>query len=289
LTESLLEVSQILAYVSLALISLLVATFAISVSYLGRETHQSLWRKKRRRAELEKKLKELVDKTADVEGIKREIEDYEKEIRELDEKLSSLSVKEAVVYPSALGLTALVLSVINVFLNPRELYAGVLVFIAVVSIAGGSVFLLRTLYAVDWVASRIPLPRFEVSFKSRLKYEKCNSKEHREITFCVSNIGEVLAENVEIFIFFPPDFKVGKKRPYYFIVKQDAKGDHPSYNAAIYRIDFIRTDVTTRLTSIPLDMPEKTGSYTIPVCIYERKIGSSEHELTIEIVERKQN
>ena len=282
MTEGLLETLQILAYLSIALISLVVATYAISVSYLGRETHRSLWRKKKRRAELERKIKELGEK-ADVKRIKEEIETYEKEISELDKRLFYLSVEGAVVLPSILGLIALVFTIYNIYMNPSEIIRHYLMLGAVIFIAAGFVFLVKTLFTIDWVASGIPIPEFEVAFESRLFSEKFHSKERKEVTFVVANIGEVIAEDIEVFFFFPPEFKVGSSR-YYRVTKQEVKEEYPNHNAVTFDIKRIHIDVGHVLPRIALEMPEKMGSYIIPVGIYERKIGESKHKLTLEIV-----
>ena len=278
----------------IALISIVVAVYAIGASYLGRETLRSKWRKKKRREILERKVKELGPK-ADVEGIQEEIDRYKKEIAEIDDKLSSLNVWRAVIFPSGLFLAALIGIVYNIYVDPigtitiptwggesvilvRDLLTG----IAILCIVAGIFFLAKTLFAIEWAASRIPLPEFKVTFTNDLTTNRYRIEEEVAIGICVENIGEDVAENLEIYTFFHSKFYIRPGKGYR-VVPQGATNEFPGYNAAIQEVNLLHMGTNLELDHINVKMPKDTGSYEIPVGISERKIGHSVYKLNLEI------
>jgi len=291
LSESLFQILLLIAYLAIALISVVIATYAIAVSYLGRETSRAIWRMKKRRQELREKIKKLGEK-AEIEEVKQEIKRYEKEESELKSRLFFLSRNGAVLFPCFCYFMGLIIVAYDIYRDPGEMLifnvqsdlSQFLAWCAVILIVFGIFYFVRTLGAIESAALRIPLPKLEVSYISKLPREKYHSKEHKEIEIAISNNGEVPAENVQVFVFFPPEFTVGGGMPHYQVVKQGPTSSHPDYNAVVYTVEFLHIDVTLKLKPIRLDMPEKTGSYTIPVAIYERKIGVFGDQLALEIV-----
>ena len=290
MTQNLLEILLFLAYLCIALISILIAIYTIAISYLGRETYRSIWRKKKRRENLEKEVKELGEK-ADIDGIIEEIGFYEKEISEIDEKLFYLSVKGAVIVPSVFFLVALVAIIYTIQADPVgsiEFPWGQVFMIrdfpilgAIIAIVVGSFFLLRTLFAVQWAASRIPLPKFKVTFRNALTKIKYRVNEKVEMAIAVENSGEDVAEDLEIWVCFPPEFNVRQGKGYHVELQDFPDADYPNYKAVIFTCERIHTNVRVDF-AINVKMPKIADSYEIPVDISERKIGESEHELTVE-------
>lgn len=162
-----------------------IATYAISASYLGREMHRSSWRKKKRRAKLKRRIKELGEK-ADVEGIKEEINSCEEEISKINNRLLFLSVRGAVILPSFCFLVALIFCIYDICADPTgttKLFFGEPILIrdilmsgAIIAITLGAFFLVKTLFAIEQVASEVPMPKFEVTFKPSGIVKKCKAK-----------------------------------------------------------------------------------------------------------------
>jgi len=290
LTQNQLETLLIIAYLCIALISIVIAVYAIGASYLGRETLRSKWRKKKRREELERKMKELGPK-ADVEGIKEEIDRYEKEIIEIDDKLSYLNVWRAVIDPTICFVTALIIISYNIYADPigalKSPFGSTLIgindlltFFSVIAIAAGVFFLVKTLFAIEWAASRIPLPEFKVTFENGLTRNRYRVEEVSAIKIDVENIGEEIAEDVKILVLFPPNFNVAG-----FVAVQPASSKYPDYKAAVLEIPSIHIGIDILFQdAISLTMPKELGLYEIPVEIYERKIvGPLTHKLNLEI------
>ena len=99
MAESVFQTLLLLAYFDIALLSITIANYAVSASYLGRESRLSRWRMERRKAKLLKRLKELHE-TAQIETIKNEIKEADAEKRKLRTHIFLLSWLGAVILPS---------------------------------------------------------------------------------------------------------------------------------------------------------------------------------------------
>ena len=284
MVEVMFEILLFSAYLSAALISVVIAVYAISVSYLGRETSRSIWFLKKRQVELKNRIKKLGEKI-DVGEMEKEIRSYRQEETTLKNKLRFLSFNGAVLLPSAALFIALFFSLAGIYTYPRNPNISSTVVATLAFNTLGFVVLLKVLKTVEWSALRIPLPSFEVFFKSGSKEEKMMTKEKRELRIIISNNGDAMAEDIEVFVFFPLDFKISPRRPYYKVVEQWEITDRLGYNAVIFDFDKIHINVQMLSSEIGIEAPERPDKYKIPVCIYERNIGESEHELFLEVVD----
>lgn len=273
----------LVAYLAIALLSMTIAIYTISVSYLGRETRRAKWLIEKRKKKLSRELKEL-RKEIDVTEIKQKINEYSNEESMLGRKLFFLSFGGAVSIPSFCFLGALLFAMIGLHYPVEDslyLPLGMSIFL----MGGGLAYLLVTLKVVEWAASRIPLPKFEVLFESGLTKETFHRKEAKELGFWVKNLGESMAEDLDIFVFFPPQFgppetMIDGAR----IRKQSEIGDYANYYAVIIPHEKIHVDAYLLVKSIGFVMPKKNGTYIVPIRIHERNIGVSEHKLTFEIL-----
>ena len=280
--QSFLEILLLLAYLAIALISISIAIYAIAVSYLGRETSRTLWRLRKRREELRKRLKMLVSREKlEEKAIEDELHKSRQEEHEIRDRLFCLSAKGAVWYPCISFSFTLLIAVCGILVIDA-LSSGYFIVSATAFIVFGFYRLAKALTAIEWASQRIPLPKFEVSFANKATTAKFKIEEKAEIEVCVHNIGDEMAEQLELYVFFPPDFSV-QKNSSYEIVEQGPETDYPKYMAAIFREETMHID-TIYIFTVLLKMPKKVGSYTIPVEICERKIGESKHRLIIEIV-----
>ena len=284
--EEILQILLLLAYVAIGLMSITVPTYAISVSYLARETLKTLEDMRKRRRDLSEKLDELRKKLEEepgVEGIKEEIEKFEEEEAELEDRLECLSAKGAVGYPFGAFALGLVCAAYGIYIFPENTSLPILA--SIISIAYGLYRLSKSLYAVEQAALRPEeklLPTFRVDFESGATVEKYKLGEEKKVGFHVHNYGKEMAEDLDIMIFFPPVFELLKMRGY-GIAKQGPKTRYPNYNAAEFDFKLIHVAFEMPLT-VHVKMPQKPDIYKIPVAIRARKIGISDHQLTIEIV-----
>jgi hypothetical protein len=276
----------LIATFDIALIAVTIANFAVSASYLGRETRLTRWRLEKRKQRLSEKLKELQNEEFQIEIIKKEIKDAEKDQNTLRNRIYLLSWQGAVIAPSMLFVISFISSVMVMnfdALAPTMDIRGYMI-LSVASLSLGFSLLLVVIGVIDSAARQIPLPEFEVYFKDMAKTAKVKCNERKEIAFCISNKGEDIAENMVVFINFPPVFKIQEDERYYRLMTQGIDTDYPNYISAIFDVDFHYPETIVN-ASLVLIAPEKKGPYEIPIVIYERKTGKTKYNVTIEITE----
>jgi hypothetical protein len=167
--------------------------------------------------------------------------------------------------------------------NPQFLEQQSMIF-SIGATAIGFMVLFVVIKAVDSAAREIPLPKIAVVFDNLSKTQKFKSKDEKTLSLNVRNDGEDIAEDVAILVFFPPEFGVKTGIMGYMVYEQPIGSNHPHYKAVIMNVKRIHID-TSLVNNIAVTIPEKKDTYTIPVSIKERKIGSQEDELTVEVVD----
>jgi hypothetical protein len=264
---------------------MIIASYAISVTYLGRETSRSRWLIEKRKKRLQKELRELKESSDVIAEMKQKIAEYTKEANMLGRNLFLLSVKGAVFMPSICFIAVLLLAGVGVNSQlPDYNLSPTLVFSIFLLGVGFSYFLL-ILRTIEWAASRVPMPAFEVLFESGLTKEKFHSEEKKRILFRIRNTGDLLAENLSIFFFLPPEFqKEESVEMTYSVVKQSEYTDYPNYTAVVVERNNLHVDSIVSYELPEVEMPKKLGFYVVPVRVHERSVGVSEQKLTIEIV-----
>lgn len=282
--ENIFQILLLLAYFDIALISITIAVYAISVSYLGRETSRSISRKRRRVDELKENLASLstrIKNEKEIDAIEKEIAYYKKEQKQLEGGLLWLSVKGAVYAPTTFFSVSLLLSVLGILevLNPDILLAFSSVFIII-----GGFCLGRTLKSTERAALEIPKPKYDVFFQStELMTERCKANTSTEIYPIIHNIGDERSENPLVVIFVPNGIKVKDKATAWKRALKIKKAIPPGDFVDSYSrfVDVVNVDSYRGLGSLVV-VAEKTGTYKFLVEIKE-KTGKSTHELTLEV------
>ena len=288
--ESTFQTFLLLAYFDIAMLSIIIANYAVSASYLGRETRLSRQRMERKEAELITELNKLnkLNKEPQISEIERKIRESKAERRRLSIRIFLLSWLGAVILPSMFFIFSLILALVGmnseiIFVDSPQFLQQQSMIFSIGTIAIGFMTLLVVIRTIDSAAKSIPVPQFETHFRSGLKREKLKGKETEEITVCVENVGEDIAEDLLILVNFHPEFKVHKTSRY-FVTEQGIETEYLGYQAAICRVDNIHAD-TTLYIAIRLTTPEKQGDFEIPILIYERKTGKHKDKLIIQIVQ----
>jgi len=217
-----------------------------------------------------------------IEKIGKEIEELKKERKTLEGRLFFLKVDGAVIVPSFFLLLSLSSSLTGVYLYPSE-YSIPSIAISIFFLVCGFIIILKVLKTIEWTASRIPSPSFKVTFLPYLLIRKIKVNELTDICFGIENTGEVLAEDIDVSIFFQPELIVEKSRGY-SILKQPSGTQYEAYTTAEYRLDRIYPNVCTTSPTIRVKAT-RTHKYPIPIRIRERNVGLSEHKLLLEVVE----
>jgi hypothetical protein len=287
--ESILQTFLLLATFDTILISVSIANFAVSASYLGRETRLTRWRMEKRKQKLSERIKELQNKGLSIEDLKKETKEAENDINALGTRIFFLSWLGAVVFPSIMFIISLIFALLGMnieILLPNGQAQGLmeqnLLATSAATLGFGFFILLLVIAFIDSAARRLPIPEFDVYFEPKTDTLKMKRKERRSIEFSVHNRGEDIAQNLQIFVNFPPVFKLYLGS--YDIVKQTTETDFPNYNAAVFKTRMIHVDTIT-LYYLDLEAPDEIESYDIPVYIYERKTGLTKYKIAIQVID----
>lgn len=252
----------------------------MSISYLGRQTSRAISRRKRRANELKGTLAKITSKLEDVgeiDAIQKEIEYYKKQQKSLERNLFWLSLKGAVIAPTAVFSTSLIMCIFGILEVFRsDIFLGssaIFVFI-------GSLCLGKALAATERAALEVPQPKYDIFFRETehmTTYCKAKTSKSIEITF--HNIGEELSENTLLVVYFPIGILVlkagGRWRKAPLLSEESKKF------VSLFSADIDCLNIDGYFHSAPIEIrPEQTGTYKIPVIIKDRS-GKSEHELTL--------
>jgi len=293
LSEAINELYLLVAYVAIGLLSITVPTFALGVAFVGREKsrisndmEQIQGRRKTLQATVERALvssdERLVRSALDT------VEEYEEQARKLARRLitlESLSAKRCVGYPSISFLgTIIAVAVFSYYTGDSQLAAGL--FVASLCLACGMFYLARSLVAIEQVATRAResvLPLLRVSFERGIKAMQFKTREKREVMISVWNDEDVNAEDVSVALMFSAEFKVLPSEAYAVVKTEPSEFFlYPNSVSAQARFDRVYARSSEEFRVL-LEMPEKPGTYLVPVEMREKEIGRVYSELRIEI------
>jgi hypothetical protein len=285
-----------LALLTIALISVTVPTFAISVTFYGRES-------RRVRKEKERKLKtiaEELERTShglraglQLDVLEMEISGYKKELEDLEDEPSILGVWGAVIVPTLLFTGAIVFESLGLLTlqgffgipapQTPESAAEYWTLASIIALAGGSYFLGKTLFAIDRVAKTPEtLIDFRVSFASGSPAERFHISEQASIPIIVHNWGKDTAESVVVDMYFPDRFQV-LPGPYGVHVQPThSMMNYPGRVTLSVAYEDIHEDILLPIVA-NLILPNVPGTYEVPVFVWEKKTGKTVHTLIFEV------
>jgi hypothetical protein len=146
------EALRIVAQVALALVSVTIPTYAISASFLGKETARTMLQIQRRRKETERRI---ASEAKDIQEMQAAIRRYTLEEQNLKSRLSRISLTGVVGAPAIFYVSALFTTLAGIYESPNPVLGATPVqtlFISLVLIMIGSVFLGTALQAIERVA-----------------------------------------------------------------------------------------------------------------------------------------
>jgi len=291
MSQNILQILLLLSYLDIALISITIAVYSISVSYLGRETSRSISRKKKRENELGETLEKLKKRLGEkqIDAIEKEMKFVQSEIvsfrrrqKSLQQNLSWLSTKGAVLIPNTLFTISLFLSAVGIL---EIWYPEPIVILATAFVAFGALCLGKSLRAAERAALEIPRPEYEILFaSSELATKRCKAKTVTPIHPLVHNIGDERSENLLVVIYIPKGINAvsagGSWQRASMISKAKPLGEFVELYSQT--IDFMNVDHFRALVGLRI-VAKETGTYRFIVQIKE-KTGKSAHKLTLEVV-----
>ncbi len=280
-----LLISDLLTNLAIALLAVDIAVYTISVSLLGSQLKMSALYIKRRLEETEARIKKIQENKGlskeNIGPIQEELDRFQREEQSYRSNLFCLNVKGAVFYPSAFFFVSL-LVVISSNFTTGDLFIQIITFaISALFLAFGTYRIFLTLRSIDFAATNIPMPDFEVVFYENGQNKiSLKLKEPKKITVSLDNNGYDMGENVEVNLMFPPEFQVDETEDVDLAIQQSIS-DYPNYTGVSMSIDYIHVN-----SSIWFDIlltPLKVGTYKIHCFVNERKLAEKETELIIEV------
>lgn len=163
------EALRIIAQTALALISVTVPTYAISASFLGKETARTMLRIQQRRKETERKV---TSEAKNIEEMQAAIRRYTLEEQNLKDRLNRMSLQGVVGFPAVFYAFALFVALAGIHEYPNPFPPGAAPYSAlvlcVVAVVVGSIFLGRALQAIERVAREVETVPTEGKIEARV-------------------------------------------------------------------------------------------------------------------------
>lgn len=289
MSENIFQILLLLSYLNIALISVTIAVYAISVSYLGRETSRSILRKRRREEELKETVKKLGKRLKDkreIDAIEREIEMVQKDIafykkqqKSLGRNLFWLSIKGAVLAPNVFFSLSVLASVIGILevLQPEILLA-----LSSILVVIGGLALGKALMATEQASLGVPKPKFDAFFlESELMTRKCKAKVDTRVRFGIHNVGDASAEDIVLVVYIPKRIKVKEALGRWQEATLYSEEKVEFASCCVVEVPSLVVDSYYNTGSIIL-VPNQTGTYKILMVIKEKSTKTT-HELTLTV------
>jgi len=284
-------VLQFLAFLSIGLMSVTIPTYAISISYLSRESESTLRDLRRRREQLSEKLgdlgKRLKEEPSMRTTIKAEIAKSETEEKQLTERLFSLSYNGAVVHPLAAYLLSLGFCVYGTLYPPTDPW---FLLLPIAPIVYALYRLQNTLQAVETGALRPEeelLPRFKIAFKDGRTNIGVQTGNSTNLEVGIHNIGPGYARGIDFFLAFPPDFTIPEP------TNPDIRIGEQAFDEVIRDVNIKGyLGVWSYYERIPQGVswgvvipvtPTKKGTYKVPSVVYSEKTEPTTEILIVEV------
>lgn len=301
MSDAVLQVLQILAYLAIGLISVTFPIYAISVNYLPQEKWETQKERKKRTEKIKGRIAKLNEELSGIaERDSDRFREMEKELKRSKSELSSLGLRfRHLTAMGAVGLPVLILviSLFSVVVGIHFFYEGlqqiglnqirseqiVLVCMTISSISSvlALVSLYQTILAVEYAALRpARTVEFEICFPSGEKKEKI--KCGKETKLSIGAKPELSVEKIEFCIFLPPEIELKSLMKRAFVTLQPKKSDHPEYNMITMEYGFLYEDTFLAIKFNVL--ANKTGKYTIPVSVSAKGIYEYKTELILNVV-----
>jgi hypothetical protein len=151
------------------------------------------------------------------------------------------------------------------------------------SLIGGFFLLLIVIAMIDSAARNIPLPKIAITFPNYKGTIKIKRNTKTSIAIEVGNEGEATAEDLWLYVDFPPAFEIlHVPSGLYTITTYNEEDMYPTYNC----LRLILGDLPIRSTDVArivLKAPDEKKAFKIPVSVSEKTLGRVDNTLTIEV------
>lgn len=135
--------------------------------------------------------------------------------------------------------------------------------------------------SVDFAATNIPLPVFDVKFSNGESSLEIHSAAKQTLSIGIGNLGYDVGEMIESGIFFPPGFTVHKSKEYTITPQGEGEDSfHPLHTGVFFNLDVLHVDTFIGF-EVKITSPTQPNTYKIPVYVNERKVTQQLFELEL--------
>lgn len=294
MSEAILQILLLLAYLSIGLISIIFPIFAICVTYLRQEKSETEKELAKRQDILKQKILDLTKETNEAGNseyftisIEKQLQNTKTELENIKFRLSYLTAKGVVLIPSiALGIALISASLgINFYYEGTlETQVIIFMFISIIFIIVTVYRLFKTIQAVEYASLRSARNvDFDVVYESREKVQEIKHREETQISIGFGTEEDNL-ENVCPRIFIPTDIKITSTYGPTHVALQPPKYGYANHNmiAPDTPIVFLpKYEYSAIIFKVTAD---KIGTYKIPVSIDAKGIYKFLEILTLKVI-----
>lgn len=280
MSEAILQILLILAYLAIGLLSVTFPIYAICVTFLKQEKWEA---KKEREKKVENLKRNIANLTHELEGkskdserfkeIEKQIKNYKKELKRIKARFIHLTALGAVVLPVILLSIALIDACIAIYFFYEEVEHWLAFFtIGSIVLSGGALWsLYKTISAVEHATLRpARTVEFNVSYEGGETTQEVRFGKEEILAISVGTV-EADLENVEVSIFFPPEIEIKSLLTKNIHLEWQPEGfDFSGYNAIITKPNFVFSG-TYKSVKISV-VGTKIGKYEVPVKVCAKGI-----------------
>jgi ABC-type transport system involved in cytochrome bd biosynthesis fused ATPase/permease subunit len=291
MTEAVLQILLILAYLAIGLLSVTFPIYALCVTYLKQEKSASEKERKRSmkdaKNEIVKLTNEMSTETKDsrrFRELQEKITYWEEESKKFEKRPYLLSARGAVLAPIILLSGALTFACFGIYSYYEEYELPVFssVVFSLLTSCLAIVQLYQTICTVEHAALR---GAQEVEVVSKFKETETQTYEvkvGKEVDITIGNQSpDMNLEMANFRVFFPPEIEV-KAISSGSIGRQPEKATFPKYTFVLYSAEFTPKSFFEGVTCKIL--ATQVGTYKIPIKVSAKGIEESTGELTLVVV-----
>jgi hypothetical protein len=288
MSEALLQILLIFAYLAIGLISVTFPIYTICVTYLRQEVLENIQERKKRAENLKRQINEL---TRDLSGYSKDSDQFkkmEKRIKEYKTKLKQdkfvyLTAREAVVTPVIFLIIALSAACIGIYYFYEGSDSFVLFSIGLCIFMSGEAIwsIYQTILAVEYAVLRPGKSvSFDIFYDTREETRQIKLEKEANFSMCMSPM-EQNVEEVAVYIFIPPEIEVKRS---VFPTKVQGKGFTHERYTLVYT--FMENMLKNTYGTIEFSViGHKVGKYAIPIMVRGKGILDYNAKLKLEVVE----
>jgi uncharacterized membrane protein (DUF106 family) len=288
MSEAILQILLIFAYLAIGLISVTFPIYAICVTYLKQEIFENMQERKKRAENLKRQINEL---TQSLSGYSKDSEQFQKMEKQVKEYKTELK-KDKFVYLTARGavLTPVIFLVITLstacmgiyyFYEGLDSFVWFLIGLCIL-VSGEAIWsIYQTILAVEYAALRAGKSvSFDIFYDTREVTQQIKLEKEANFSMCMSPMQQNV-EDVAVYIFIPPEIEVKRSD---FSTKVQGKGfTHEGYTLVyIFMENMLNNTYITIGFSV---IGHKVGKYAIPIAVKGKGILEYVAELNLQVIE----